>query len=216
MPKPEGQKESKTKTARKSWYKVMAPKSFGQRELGETYLASPESAVGRTLRYNLKELTGNVKDQNAYVFFRIDRAAAALLHTLPVGYELSLSSIKRMVKKNTTRLDDYFAGFSKDNKQVVVKSIIITGFKVQRSVGQALRRELQDTLRETLQKEDFAAFIGSLAGGKLRSERRKRLPRIYPLKEVTVRMVELKETGTRDLLPAAEEAVPAAEMAEPA
>ena len=63
---------ARVNTARKLWYRIVGPKLFGQMELGETYLASPETAMGRNLKINLKDITGNIKDQNAYVKFTID------------------------------------------------------------------------------------------------------------------------------------------------
>ncbi len=204
MSKQEVKKESRIKAAKKSWFKIMAPKLFGEGELGETYLGSVESAVGRTLRHNLKELTGNVKDQNAYLLFRIDKAAGTTLHTVPVGYELTASSVKRMVKKDTTRLDDYFTDISKDGKKVAVKSVLITSIKIQRSVGKALRKTLYETVHEDLSKNNYADFMVNLATGKIRTELRKRLAKIYPLKEAAIRSVTIIGTGTVPAVPAAE------------
>lgn len=208
MSKQEVKKESRVKTIRKSWYKIIAPKLFGAGELGETYLSSAENALGRTLRHNLKELTGNVKDQNAYLLFKIDKAQGTTLHTVPLGYELTVSSVKRMVKKNTTRLDDCFTSVSKDGKKVAVKSVLITSIKIQRSVGKALKRTLQDTVNEDLHQNDFATFLANLASGKIRVELRKRLAKIYPLKEASIRSVTIIGTGVAPAVPTS----PAAEV----
>ncbi len=207
MSKQEVKKESRVKTIKKSWFKILAPAIFGAGELGETYLSSAENALGRTLRHNLKELTGNVKDQNAYLLFKIDKTQGTTLHTIPLGYELTVSSVKRMVKKNTTRLDDCFTSVSKDGKKVAVKSVLITSIKIQRSVGKALKRTLQDTVNEDLHQNDFATFLANLAGGKLRNELRKRLAKIYPLKEAAIRSVTIIGTGVAPIVPAAETAI---------
>lgn len=206
MSKQEVKKESRVKTVKKSWFKIIAPQLFGAGELGETYLSSAESALGRTLRHNLKELTGNVKDQNAYLLFKIDKVQGTTLHTVPLGYELTASSVKRMVKKNTTRLDDCFTSVSKDGKKVAIKSVLITSIKIQRSVGKALKKTLQDTVNEDLHQNDFATFLANLAGGKLRHELRKRLAKIYPLKEAAIRAVTIIGTGTAPAVPTAETA----------
>src|SRR3989338_506317 len=195
MSKQEVKKESRVKVTKKSWFKIMSPQLFGQREIGESYLSNPESAMGRSLRYNLKELTGNIKDQNIYLLFKIDNVAGTTLHTTPIGYELSASSVKRMVKKNTTRLDDYFVDISKDGYKVVIKSVLITSIKIQRSVGKELKKTLQATVHEDLSNNDFAIFIGNMASGKIRSELRRRLAKIYPLKEASIRMVKLAGKG---------------------
>lgn len=204
MSKQEVKKESRIKTIKKSWFKIIAPQLFGAGELGESYLSSPEKAIGRTLRHNLKELTGNVKDQNAYLLFRIDKAAGTTLHTIPVGYELTVSSVKRMVKKDTTRLDDYFTDVSKDGKKVAVKSVLITSIKIQRSVGKALRKTLYETVHEDLSKNNYADFMVNLATGKIRTELRKRLAKIYPLKEAAIRSVTIIGTGTAPVVAATE------------
>ncbi len=196
MSKQEVKKESRIKTVKKSWFKILSPKLFGSRELGESYLSSPEKALGRTLRYNLKELTGNVKDQNAYLLFKIDKISGTMLHTVPVGYELAISSVKRMVKKNTTRVDDYFIDVSKDGQKAVIKSVLISSIKIQRSVGKALKRTLQETVHEDLSKNDFATFIANMASGKIRSELRKRLAKVYQLKEAAIREIKLVGSGT--------------------
>lgn len=212
MSKQEVKKESRVKVIKKSWFKIMAPKLFGEGELGESYLSSVEKAIGRTLRHNLKELTGNVKDQNASLLFKIDKVVGTTLHTVPVGYELSASSVKRMVKKDTTRLDDYFTSVSKDGKKVVIKSVLITSIKIQRSVGKALKKTLQDTVNEDLHKNDFATFIVNMANGKIRVELRKRLAKIYPLKEAAIRSVTIAGSGVFVPPPVVETAEVASEM----
>ena len=64
-------KIKKIKIKKKIWYKVLASKQFGLKEIGESYLTTPEIALGRKLKVNLKELTGNVKDQNVHLKFKI-------------------------------------------------------------------------------------------------------------------------------------------------
>ena len=51
-------KISKIKTKKKIWFKIFAPKLFGQKEMGESYLSAADQAVGRKLKVNMKELTG--------------------------------------------------------------------------------------------------------------------------------------------------------------
>src|SRR3989344_7787691 len=94
-------------TARKIWYRIVGPKLFGQMELGETYLTAPEGAIGRNLKINLKDLTGNMKDQNAYVKFTVDELEGTTLKASTSGYELTATYVKRMVRKKTNRLDVY-------------------------------------------------------------------------------------------------------------
>ncbi len=205
-------KVSRIKVKKKTWCRLLAPAIFGQMEMGETYITGPESALGRVLKYNLKDLTGNVKDQNAYVLFRIDRSEGSILHTAVVGYELTPGYVRRLVRKSTTRLDDYFKFVTKDGRTVVVKSVLVTLNKVQRSVGKGLRKQLQSTLQGEISQGDFATFISNIVSGKVRNELKKRLNKIYPLKEIALRSIQLRENEEIVAPPVVE---PVAVQAEP-
>lgn len=188
-------KVSKIKVKKKIWCRLIAPKMFGGRQLGEMYLTNPEKALGRKLRINLKDLTGNVRDQNMYVMFQVNNVQNTVLHTAVLGYELNSAFVKRLVRKNTARLDNTFNFTTKGGKRVILKSLMITQYKAQRSVKTALHKKLQELLQEEVAKVDFQTFINSLVTNRLRGLLKRKLSKIYPLKEVTVRVVKLQEKG---------------------
>lgn len=193
MSKQEVKKESRIKTKKKAWYKIIAPATFGKRELGETYVTSAESAMGRMLKINLKDISGNMKDQNAYIHFRVVNAAGTTLETKALGYELTPSSLKRMVRKNIDRLDEYTTLATQDAQKVVVKSILITVGHTQRSTHGGLRSQLKRLLSEEARKGDFDAFLAGVASYRVQSAVKKRLSKIYPLRDFAIRMLVLRE-----------------------
>ena len=197
-------KVSRIKVKKKIWYKILAPKLFGQKEIGESYLASPESAVGRTLKINLKDLTGNVKDQNGYVVFEITKLNGNMLQTTIRGFELTAAFVKRSVRKNTNRLDDYFEFVSKDGKKIAVKSLMITLHKVNRSICSELRRQLRDGLNEDISKNEFEVFLGNLVSNRVQGGLRKRLAKVYPLRDLVLRSLMLGGEGVPVQLPVVE------------
>src|SRR3989338_5193395 len=160
-------KVSKIKIKKKNWYKIISPRVFGSKEIGESYLVSADKAIGRPLKVNLRELTGNMKDQNTYVSFRINKVEGSILQTNVIGLELTPASIKRMVRKNTTRLDDCFKIKTKDNHMVIFKPLCITQYKVQHSVRTMLRQQVKSYLQEELAKVSFDTFIANLINHKL-------------------------------------------------
>ncbi len=186
---------SRVKIKKKNWYRIIAPQSFGQQEIGETFLTDGDSAIGRKVDACLKELTGNIKDQNAYVSFRMVRAEGSVIHTEPIGYFLTASSVKRLIRKNISRLDDYFLIPTKAGESVIVKTIMITRSVVQRSVQKALRVKLKSILQEEFSKNDFNGFLIGLVGGKLRRTALPVLNKITPLKEAAIRVLSLKAVG---------------------
>lgn len=195
MAKKDKKKVSKIKTKKKIWYKILAPKSFGQREIGESYLNTLESAIGRTLKVNLKELTGSMRDQNVYVSFRIVKADGNILHTETIGYRLTPAHVKRAVRKNSARLDDYFIAKSKDGKNLIVKPLVVTLNRVQRLVKTNLRKKLQELLAEELSNLSLENFVANLVGNKIQHGIKKLLHKISPVKEVSIR--ELKVCSSK-------------------
>ena len=184
---------TKVKIKKKLWFKIVSPTTFGGREVGESFLVSPETAIGRIVQVNLKDLTGNVRDQNVYLNFQIVKAQGAILHTVVVGYELTVAYVKRTVRKNTTRLDDYLELKTKDGQKVILKSLGITLHKVQRSVRTQIRRELANYYQEEMSKVDFETFVVNLTNGRLLSALKKKLHKLHPMKEIAVRALVLAD-----------------------
>ncbi len=191
MAKNEQKKVSRIKTRKKLWHKILSTPVFVKKEIGESYLGSASEAQGRCLKVNLKDLTGNLRDQNAYVSFKIVKWHGTILETAHIGYELTPASIKRMVKKNSNRLDDYFSFTTKDGKQVVVKTLMLTLHKVPRSIQVSLRNGLKEILSDEFQKNNFDVVFGNVVASKIQQPARKRLAKIYPLKEVAIRKLSL-------------------------
>ena len=191
--KTEQKKVSRIKTKKKFWFKIIAPEVFGQKEIGESYLPSAESGVGRMVDIALKEVTGNVKDQNAYLRFKIISAKNSMLQAELAGYHLTPSYVRRAVKKTTNRIDHYFTGRLKDGKYVIVKCLLVTMRKIQRSLRSRLQKQLQDFVREEMRNNTADAFLSAVAYGKIQQAARKRLAKLYPLRELALREIILRE-----------------------
>ncbi len=162
MAKKDKKKTSKIKVKKKLWCKVIAPKIFGNKEVGESYLTTPESAVGRKLSVNLRDLTNNMKDQNVHIVLQVNKVSGTILNTSTFGYKLTPAYIKRLVRKNTARLDDYFEFKTQGGKEVIIKSLMVTFGKGQRSTKATLRKELQVLLEEEVNKTSFDLFVSNL------------------------------------------------------
>jgi len=184
-------KISKIKVKKKTWFKVLAPKSFGSQEMGETYLTSADVAIGRVMSVNLRNLTGSIRDQNVQITFRIGKVEGSTLKTDTIGYELLSSYIKRQVRKNTNRLDDYHKHALKNGTEIICKTFMITRSKAQRATCSALRNALEVFLREEFSQLDINGIINNLVNKKIQTAAKKKLQKIYPLKEVSIRSLKL-------------------------
>lgn len=196
---------SKLKLKKKIWYKIISPAVFGNKEVGESYLSEPETSLGRVVKANLKDLTGNPRDQNAYAIFKINKVSGTSLETEAIGYELTPAHVKRMVRKNTIRMDDFYTAKTKDGKRIIIKTFMISLKKTQRSKTAKLRKVLGEALREEASKSDFEMFIANLVGGKIQYSLRKLLHKIYPLRELAIKAVKFSKTSTDIAVPESEE-----------
>ncbi len=194
MAKSEEKRESRIQTKKKSWYRIISPKAFGQKELGEAYLTSPDAAIGRCLRISLKDLSGNVRDQNVHITFRVISAKPSELQTDVIGYELTPSAVRRSVRKGANRIDGYFTCPVK-NGIIVVKTLLIPLSHTNRPVQHALRKKYQNVIAEEAQKLAFEEFMGLLTSGRLRSLAKKKLDKIYPCRDAAIRTCFLKGTS---------------------
>lgn len=190
---------ARVNTARKIWYRIVGPKLFGQMELGETYLTSPEGAMGRNLKVNLKDITGNMKDQNAYVKFTIDEVEGSTLKASASGFELTATYVKRMVRKNTDRLDDYLVFKTKDGRNVVIKTLLVTQAKAQRSVLKQLRQKMKAYLADEVKNNTFETVIVNLVSRKTQMTLKKILYKIYPINEAAVRVLEFAKNNAVEM-----------------
>ena len=195
MAKKDKKKVSKIKIKKKAWHKVISPKIFGNKDVGESYLQSPEKAIGRKLVSNLKDLTGNIKDQNVMIGMQINKIDGSTLRTIVVSYQLTPAYVKRAVRKGTTKVEDFYILKTKGGKKVIVKTLVVTINKVQQSVRTALRKEFQTILQTELEKTDFATFVSLLVNRKILNEAKRRLKKIFPAKEVSVRVLKLMDKG---------------------
>ncbi len=206
-------KVSRIKGKKKLWFRILAPKLFGMKELGESFLTHADTAKGRTLLVNLRDLTGNMRDQNAYIRFKITATEGSALHTSIMGYELTPSFVKRLVRKDTERLDDYFTCVTKDGKELLFKTLMITAFSEPRSVQGQLRLQFKAMVSEEVRNAVYDAVIMDIVGQKLQGMLRKRLGKITPVKDVSIRVMKL--LGEKEVPPPAEEILQVQESEEP-
>ncbi len=178
---------------KKSWFSIIAPHSLGDAEIGESYLAEAKAALGRKMEINVRELTGNVRDQNGYLQFSITGLEGNKLQTKLIGYMLAPTYVKKLVRRDTHRIDDSFVAAFSDGTKARFKTVAITAFKTKHSIHTSLRKKAQETVRELAAKESFDMLIQRAMGRQLQQELRKALHKIYPLRDFEFKGIVLEK-----------------------
>ncbi len=176
---------------KKNWYPIISPKSMGQKELGEMPLFEAAGGLNRKIEVNLREVTGNMPDQNYYLSLKVVSTNGNQLHTELWGYYLTPTYFKHVGRRKSGRLILSFLGVSADKKLVRIKPFLSTVFPANRAVSAALRGKVEMLLKAELAKVPFENFVLSLMSNKIQSEARKLLSKIFPLRELQIKSVLL-------------------------
>ena len=178
---------------KKRWFSIIAPRLFNNQVIGETFIVDPSVIVGRTVPVNLMNLTRNMKNQNINVKFEIKSITGEKALTEIVGYEMSPSSIKRMVRRGKDKLDQSFVVETAEGKKIRFKTLIIARGNTKQSVTSALVKNNEEILKRTAKKLNYENLVQELITHKLQSNIKRQLSKIYPLKTWEIRVMVIEK-----------------------
>ncbi len=174
-------------TKRKRWVEVVAPKIFNHFVFGESLVSEPEALVGRAITVNLSNITGEIKQQNINVRFRVTDVKEGAAVTELEGFTTSPSLIKRLVRRETKRIDEVIRCEAADKKKVELKFFIVTKAFARSTAITALRAELKKTVADIAKKSGFDELFRLLITNRFQMQIKNSLKRIYPVKSCEVK-----------------------------
>jgi small subunit ribosomal protein S3Ae len=184
--------ETLSKTKKKQWYNLMAPKQFGDMSIGETLVYDPQAMLGKRLSHNLMNLTNDIKRQNINIHFKVTSVEGDKAMTSIIGYQIIPSSVKRFVRRNSEKMDLSFACQTADNISIRVKPLVITKADVKGSVAAKVRNNIVHFLIKTLKAKKYDEIMNDLIAHKLQFDMRAGLNKIYPLKVCEIRYLGIE------------------------
>ncbi len=175
----------------KRWYPIFSPKYMKSLFIGETPASEKEKIVGREVKLSLSVLTGEIKKQNVNVTFRIVGFEGNNATTELKRFEISSAYIKRQIRKGRERIDDMFKANTSDNKEVVIKPLIITKNKTNNSKKTLLRKLARQEIKEYLSKVSYNQLVQDLLVHKMQKTINQALRKVCPLKNTDIRVMSL-------------------------
>jgi small subunit ribosomal protein S3Ae len=189
-------KSAKQVIKKKKWVTIFAPKSMGETPLGESYLEDTSVVEGRVVKINLMQITGDVKNQNAEVKFEITGGKDNKLETKIIGYYFSPGTIRRFMRRHTSRVDDALILLTQDGVKIRIKPFALTKSKVTKSVEYTLRLTMKEEIMNMVKKTPYEALFMSVLKYQLQKELREKLSKIYPIKNLEIRILEEETNPT--------------------
>lgn len=179
------------KKAKKSWVRIVGTGHFGNSELGESYVYSPEDLIGKRLKVNLSTLIGDMRKQHVNIGFKITEAKGNQVMADFDYYEIVNSHIRRMIRTLKDKIDDSFTAECKDKIKIRVKPVAVTKAKTSNSALTSVRNRIRERFSKSCSESNFNEFIETILNGSYQSELRRELNKIYPLTMFEIRRLEI-------------------------
>ncbi|RLI89138.1 MAG: 30S ribosomal protein S3ae [Archaeoglobales archaeon] len=211
MARKKRQARVKDKWTLKKWYTLIAPEYFGMAEVGETPADDPNKVIDRTVEITLAELINDYSNQNPYkkLVFKVYRVAGENAYTKFHRFELTRDYLNSLVKRRTSKIEDVIDVSTADGYTLRVKPVAFTIKRCKTSQKRAIRAIMRETVLQLGTQENFIQFLQECVLGKIPAEIYKRAKKIYPLRRVEIRRIELLKEPKLEL-PEKAEAVAAA------
>lgn len=185
-------KQTVAKVKKKTWLKIKTTELFRDKEIGESYVSEPESILGRTIKVNLMSLTGDPKKQNIEIKFQISSVKEEKAVADVISYSLLPTSIKRIVRRDKTRLDDSFLTKSKDGKVLRIKPLVVTRGIIRGDTKKGIRVAMKEFLVKKATSIDAKQMFEGIIFQKFQREMREILSKVYPLAACEVRKISIE------------------------
>ncbi len=173
-------KEKKTK----KWYPITAPSFFKDQVLGEIPSSAISNLVGRKISINLMSATRDFKHQDVTLTFTIDTVQGQTAIASVDAYRQSLSSLKRLIRRKTDRVDERVVVKTKDNVTALVKVVMITLNNTYSKVLTKLRKATKDNLIVFCQGLTFIELVQGVINNRLPRDLKQSLNKVFPVGDV--------------------------------
>ena len=184
--------EQIAKIRKKVWYPIVSPQ-FNNIQIGDTLVYDPSQTIGKTMKQSLMNLTNDMKRQNISVTFKVTSFEDNKAMTSVIGYEVVQSYVRRLVRRNSEKIDMSFICDTEDGVFLRIKPIVMLRASVKGSVAAKMRHNIQNHITKTVKKMKFEDVMGDVIAHKIQSEMKEILNKIYPVKICEIRYVGIEE-----------------------
>lgn len=181
------------KLKRKFPVEIKAPEYMNSISLGKTEVSDLSLLVGRTTKLNMMYVSGNVKNQNIRLIFKIVEVSSGLAKTEVSGYYHIPYYLSRFIKAGSDLVEDSFVVTSKNGKNIRIQPFIVTKNNASSMIGVAIRSLVREIVTKDITSRTYEEFISLVISGKVQIAYRNEVKKIFPLKAFEFREVELVE-----------------------
>jgi small subunit ribosomal protein S3Ae len=180
---------TKDKWKAKSWYTVVSPKEFGEKEVGETPAAEASEVVGRRVDVSASEIATGQRLSQVKLVLEVEKVAGSVAKTRLAGYEVARSYIRSLVRRRRRRID-LIKDYTLDGQKVRVKAITMALGKCYSSQERDIRRIMGEVLDESVKGKDVTALVQSALNREVQDAIKEKARKVFPVAGVEIRRIE--------------------------
>jgi len=184
----------RTKVKKKKWFTLIAPDIFKNATIGQTHVSEDEQVLGKTATVNLMSITNDMKKQNINVKFVVDSIKDGKGVTRLIGYTLVPASVKRMVRRRSTRIDLSLVCTTADNVKLRIKPMILTRFAVKGAGKTIIRKNAQDYIVKNIKKAKYDDLVQMILVNKFQRAMKDELKKYAAIKICEIRSFKVEES----------------------
>lgn len=175
----------------KQWFSLIAPKFFGEKEIGQTISSISENLVGKKITLSVVELTNDLNKYYLKFRFRINSVNGNKAYTSFDGSECLQDYISRMVLRRIRRIDSVQNLVTKDKIKIRVKGLTIVSRKVKSSLEGKIREFVSNLVKESVENSTLDEFISRIISNQIKNRVIKEGRKIYPIRNFEIRKTEV-------------------------
>jgi small subunit ribosomal protein S3Ae len=161
---------SSVSKAQKIWVPVRAPSAFNQVELPRIMAQSTESILNRRITVSLSDITGDLRQVQVFLKFRIIDVTGGVAKTRFDQLELAREFVRGISRRSTTKTELVSDVETKDGARLRIFIVAVTRGKIHRSKRTAIRKTGQQILETKASQTSFDQFTQEIVLGKAAAE----------------------------------------------
>ncbi len=184
-------KSGKDKKVHKKWYPVIAPAMFKEQVIGEMPATDISKLLKRNISINLMSATRDFRHQDTTLKFLINSVSGQTAQASLVSYTLSPSSMKRMIRRRTDRIDVRVDVKTKSGLDAVIKVVLVTLNNTVAGVRTKIRNKAITEVKELCKKISFVELVQQLTRNKFQKELKSLVTKVYPVRYIIIKKYTL-------------------------
>jgi small subunit ribosomal protein S3Ae len=171
----------------KTWFDILAPDYFENKEIGSSPAGNPDELLGRTVEPTLYDITGDFDQIHVKLKFKIIDVAGQQAKTVFHGHEWSSDYLRGLVRRGTSRIDWIGPILTKDDYLMRISVIVFSTTRAKTSQEHAARKAIENVIVTHAKKHTFDELVQKVVLGELASEVQEQVKGIIPIRQCEIR-----------------------------